>query len=132
MHTLTRDSQKGFTLIEIMIAIVMISIGLMAVAKFQLTALHADKLAREQTEAAMWASNQAEVLIKADFDDDTLDPDNSPHSMDPVGENGKYRVTWDVATAQSDENVKVIQIFVAWDSSGKEKKMNFAYVKSRI
>lgn len=122
--------QNGFTLIEVMIAICIVGIGLMAMAKFQVAALGADKLAREQTEAAMWASNQAETLLSLPMTDPALATgDNGPLL---VGENNKYSVRWKVDPDPLDPNTLVILITVSWDGSGQAKKLDFAYLKTSM
>lgn len=128
-------NESGFTLIEVMITIFLITVGVMAVAKMQVQALQADRVAYNQTEAAMYAANKAEELINLDFDDAELS--EGDHPTDPedkfVGMNDKYEVTWTVGLADSDPtNTKVIQIFVDWLDKDGPRHMNFSYVKTSM
>ena len=122
--------QGGFTLIEVMIAICLVAIGLMAVAKFQVSALQADKLAREQSEAAMWAANQAENLLSQSIGSADLDTSVETHGPLLAGENDKYSIEWTVDPATDDPNALIILITVRWDNGGKDKKLDFAYLKT--
>ncbi len=65
--TSNKINSKGFTLIEVLIAMVIFSFGILAVAQMQIRALHGNSDAFSQTEATMWASNQAETLIALPF-----------------------------------------------------------------
>ncbi len=55
-----RGSEAGFTLIESMIALVVISIGLFAIGSFTISALSADALARER----IMANHVASLLLE--------------------------------------------------------------------
>ena len=126
------STETGFTLIEVMITIFLITVGVMAIAKMQVYALKADRIAYEQTEASMYAANRAEELINLAYNDDDLAEGDHPKDADErfMGPDGKYEVTWNVELATSEANTKVIQLNVAWTNDGKAKHMNFAYVKT--
>ena len=55
-----RDGEAGFTLIESMIALVVISVGLFAIGSFTISALSADALARER----IMANHVASLLLE--------------------------------------------------------------------
>lgn len=128
-----RDDEKGFTLIEVMFTIFLITVGVMAIAKMQVYALKADRIAYNQTEAAMYAANQAETLINQPFDDDSAGQLLTIGDHGPVqaGPGNKYSIVWTVANPESgDTNTKVIQLFVSWTDQDGTKRMNFAYVRT--
>ena len=53
---------KGFTLIEVILAIMILSFGIMGVAAMQVTALKANASTRSLTTATTWAADQLEKL----------------------------------------------------------------------
>jgi type IV pilus assembly protein PilV len=60
-----RKEESGFSLIESMISIVILSIGLVGVTKMQLSMTAATQLARQRVEALSMASTKLEVIRHA-------------------------------------------------------------------
>ena len=61
--------EKGFTIIEVMIAIAIFAIGMMAIGKMQLQATNSNTTARLSTELGAFATDQMERMIQISFDD---------------------------------------------------------------
>ena len=66
-------NQYGFTLIEVMIAMVVFSVGLLGVATMQINAIGGNSFASGLTEAATIAQDKMEELMALDYDDPLLD-----------------------------------------------------------
>ena len=67
MATLTcmrtrRTSQHGFSLLEVLITIGVLAVGLIAMARFQVTVLQGSSLARERSEAVAFAEQKIEQM----------------------------------------------------------------------
>jgi len=120
-ETLTGTNEKGFTLIEALIALAIFSIGILGVATMQITAMNSNTIARLQTEAAALATERIERLHRLDYTDVNLS--NGPHG--PVTE-GAYRVTWDVVNNQPVNATKMVQVVVTpKNRKGRPVVMNF-------
>lgn len=119
---------RGFTIVEVMIAIAIFSIGVLAVTQMQVRALNAGRQSFNQTEAAMWAANQAEAFIALPFDDPALAVGATGNA--PMGSGGMYQVAWAVAGLAADPGTRIIQITVAWNDRNVAKNLVFDYVKS--
>ena len=76
MNKLIKDNRNGFTLIEIMIAMVVLAIGILGVAKMQLSAIKGNSYASGLTEASTLAQNKMEELMSLAYDDSALDDDD--------------------------------------------------------
>ena len=76
----------GFTLIEVMIAMAIFAVGIMAVFSLQITAINQNAAARIQTEATTIGVQHMELLMALPYDDFLLSADESknPHQQ-PVG-----------------------------------------------
>lgn len=121
---LSGTNEKGFTLIEALIALAIFSIGILAVATMQITAMNSNTIARLQTEAAALAVNEMERLNGLVYTDTDLN--NGTHG--PVTQ-GAYRVTWKVDINQPVNETKMIQVVVTpKNSKGRPVVMN--YIKS--
>lgn len=64
-----RRSRRGFTLLELMIAIGVMAVGVLGFTQALVTALRAQMMARQQTIATEAARRQIEVLRVTDFED---------------------------------------------------------------
>jgi type II secretory pathway pseudopilin PulG len=65
--TVSRNSEAGFTLVEAMIAIVVLSTGLIAIANLMAVAMASNSIANQSTAAATVASQQLETLKGTQF-----------------------------------------------------------------
>lgn len=88
--------QAGFTLIEVMIALAIFAIGILAVSAMQITAINQNSGSRMQTEATAVAEQLMERLMALPFDHDLLSADSNqnPHQQTV----GAYTVNWTVLT----------------------------------
>ena len=84
-HTGTRTDPKslaGFSLIEVMIAIVILTVGLLSLAQMMVVATNANALAGRMTASAALAKQQLELLKAAPFYTNPANP--SFASMNPL------------------------------------------------
>jgi type IV pilus assembly protein PilV len=112
--------QAGLTLIEVLIALVIVSIGLLAVAGLQATAIGANREARMRTEATALAAHALERLRLLPFDHPDLASGASPHRRSPQG-SGAYTLQWTVKDDWPVAGTKTVWIQVSWQGAGKKK-----------
>ena len=86
--------ERGFTLIEVLIAMAIFSIGILAVGSMQLRSTSGNTNARIGTEASVWAQDRVETLMLLPYTDPALDKNNNPHQVIEGG--GLYTVVWNV------------------------------------
>jgi prepilin-type N-terminal cleavage/methylation domain-containing protein len=114
-------NNRGFTLIEVMIALAIFSIGILAIAGMQISSINGNSSARMQTEATTLAVERLERLIALPYDDAELDPGNQP----PVT-SGSYTIVWSVIEDVPIPLTKTIKITVTADNpNAKDVSLNF-------
>ncbi len=64
--------KKGFTLLEVLIALVILSVGVLGVAKMQLSSIEGNSKARKYTELVIAAQNQIELIMQMQYSDSAL------------------------------------------------------------
>jgi len=103
-----RRPEAGFTLVEVMIALVVLSIGLMAM--LGLVPLGARKIvsSTQDSRASELAAARAEKLLVTPYDDALLDAGHHDDDDNPV--EGDIYVTWDVETDQPIQSCKRITV----------------------
>ena len=79
MHKLTE--QAGFTLIETLVAIGVLTIGILTLYTMQISAIHGNSTAGQITRAATAGANQIEAIFAMDYAD-LLDVDNDGTGQD--------------------------------------------------
>lgn len=67
MLTKTRRDQKGFSLVEVMVAVVILTIGLLALAQLMVMATRSNALSGRMTSSAAIAKERLELLKAAPF-----------------------------------------------------------------
>ena len=102
--------QQGFTLVEILIAMAVFAIGILAVGSMQISAIENNASARMRSEATVLAADKLEDLMSSDYDDPGLS--DALHAE--LSDNGIYRVTWGVTTNYPSFAVKTIELTVCW------------------
>jgi type IV pilus assembly protein PilV len=126
-------AEAGFTLIEVLIAMVILSFGLIAVANMQVVAIQINSAASKLTQATTIAQDKVEALLAlpfthADLSDATAVGTCELHTEPnpPAG----YTLTWCVdldATGTS----KTIDLKATWSSSsGKTKDFELSIVRT--
>jgi prepilin-type N-terminal cleavage/methylation domain-containing protein len=95
--------QRGFTLLEVMIALAVFAIGILAVSAMQINSINVNAGARMQTEATSVATDAMERLLALPYDHNQLDADVTlnPHSQVV----GAYTVEWTVRTPEVSDPV---------------------------
>jgi len=117
-----RANGGGFTLIEVLLALTIFSIGILAVAGIQIRSINLNTAARIQTEETTVAADWLERLRKMPYDHDMLEPSGNPH---PVVE-GPYQVSWIVSEDDPINDIKTITLSVtSGNHNGKLVKLNF-------
>ncbi len=120
--------QDGFSLLEVLIAVSIFSVGLLAVASMQMTAAKGNHFSGALTEASYLAMDQMETLLSLPYTDDDLAAGGHP---DPPLTESIYTVTWNVAEDETTDNTKTIDVTIAWTERGSPRSLSFQGIKAR-
>jgi prepilin-type N-terminal cleavage/methylation domain-containing protein len=129
---------KGFTLIEVLMALAIFTIGILAIGSLQFAAIKGDSKARFSTEAAVLAQDTLERLIALRLDPDAAqlpaefrsDLNNDP-SRPFEDSTGKYTVDWIVSPLHTPiNNAVTIDMTVTWLDRGYTRSITYNYVKT--
>jgi len=123
------DREKGFTLVEILIALTIFAIGMLAIANMQVWGIVGNATAKWHTEAATWASDRIERLMTLDYAHADLAA--GPHPGAPITE-GHYSISWNVTDSTPIPNAKAVVVTVTWKDRGKNKSTAFTYYKADL
>jgi len=93
MIDMKKNDEKGFTLVEILIAIVVLAIGVLAMGQMQIASIRGNSIANTLTEATTLAQDRMENLIELSYNDNGLsdtdnDGTNQDANNDGVDDNG--------------------------------------------
>lgn len=96
LSSLTGDEKEaqGFTILEVIIAISLLSVGLLAIANMQIMAIQKNSSARWQTEQTTYAQDKMEELMALSFTHADLDPAGNTHNEANPPDN--LTIRWDV------------------------------------
>jgi type IV pilus assembly protein PilV len=118
--------QKGWTLIEILIAIVVLTVGLLAVGTMQISAIRGNFMGGNTSIALSLASQKMEDLFNQPYDDSgDLAAGVHPLEPEPVSDTGEtgtgfYRRSWTITDSSSLlgnwPEMKQIEITVSWEN----------------
>jgi prepilin-type N-terminal cleavage/methylation domain-containing protein len=125
-----RRSARGFTLIEVMIALGILAVGLLSVAAAQLYAMRGGSSGRHTSSAAVVAHSQLENFQRIDFTDAALDatagvfvaaPENPFDTVvqTPDGDAVEMTYTLSWRIADLDATRKAIDVRVTWDEPNR-------------
>jgi type IV pilus assembly protein PilV len=137
-------NKQGFTLLEVIVAISVLTIGLLAVASMQVSAIRGNASAFGLTEATSWASDQVEKLIVLAYDHADLqdmdgdgasglenDSEVTDDNPNPPPTHGKYKVYWNVAVDDTANGTKTVNVIVTWTDHGIQKRVSIRNIIPR-
>jgi type IV pilus modification protein PilV len=101
--------QEGFTLLEVIVAISILTIGLLAVGSMQTAAIVANSKAYQVTESTVLAQSQLEELMRMPY---ASMAGGGPQQV------GRYNVTWTVNAAAGVPNAMFITVTAQWTEKG--------------
>ena len=108
--------ERGFTLIEVLMAMAIFSIGILGVGTMQIRSTTGNTSARIRTEASIWAQDRVETLMLLPYNSSPalgVGPAGPGHQEDEGGGSaaGGYTIVWDVS-AGATVNTKIIKVTV--------------------
>jgi type IV pilus assembly protein PilV len=118
---MTRRSVQGFTLLEIMITVVIVTVGIVAVVRSLSTGLRGDFAVEGKTTALNFAQQKMETLFNAEYEDVTTSPVDCTGSYlgwaQPDSTNfPDYYWCW---TVTDNTNYKTVTVKVDWAYRGQ-------------
>jgi prepilin-type N-terminal cleavage/methylation domain-containing protein len=143
------SKEKGFTLLEVIVAISILTFGILAVASMQAASIRGNSFSSSVTEGTTWAGDQVERLTALPWDDPLLQDtdgdtaaglndtgfDNDPDTQNDADQQaieGKYTINWNVADNTPITNTKTINVTVTWTDQGVRKTVSLQRVIPRI
>jgi prepilin-type N-terminal cleavage/methylation domain-containing protein len=136
-----KNKEGGFTLLEVIVAIAILTFGILAVASMQAASIRGNAFSNSATEGLTWAGDEVERLVALPWDDPLLqdtDGDGAPGLGDIDGNadnnnvQGKYTINWNVAENTPITNTKTINVIVTWTYQGDQKTVALQRVIPRI
>jgi prepilin-type N-terminal cleavage/methylation domain-containing protein len=121
------NNMGGFTLIEVIIAISIFTIGILAVGSMQISAINGNESANNLTGATTWGQDKVEELLAL--------PYANVATGGPINQ-GIYTITWTATNCPAANcpvsNAKFITITVTWQQRGVNKTVTFTNIKPAL
>jgi len=114
------DNQSGFTLLEVLIAISILTVGLLGVAQMQIMGIKGNYFSGNTTAALSLAEEKMEDLLGKSYTDAELASGNNPDANNPIDETGQaggiYSRMWTVTDNTPIIDTKEVTVSVSWDN----------------
>lgn len=123
-------TNDGFSLIEVIVAMVVLSVATLSLANLQIIAIRINSSANKLTQGVTLAEDKIEEYMALPFNDPNLNdtgdfiPCNDP--ITPQGYNVQCRVNTNV------DGTKTVDINVAWSNIGNQKSFSLSFIKSNL
>ena len=127
-----RRSERGATLIELMIALVVLALGIMAVSQLFPAGTRSQVSDRMLTSANYYAQEKIEVLNRVLFSDAQLTDGRHPPgtATEACGTSGKWQRYYEVTTLAAPlDNLKRVTVTVTWQFMGNRRTQSTTYLR---
>jgi len=147
MKAKTDINAQGYSLIEVLIALAVFAVGILAVFSMQISATSGNALARGLTENYTAATDKVEELLALPYDHANLDTANSPFTpaqsgdgidndgdglVDEGGETGHLTINWQVWDSTLwGQDIKSVRVTVTSAvNRGDQRTINIDFFKT--
>ena len=133
------NNQKGFTLLEVLTAVSIFTIGILSANIMQIGSIQGDSSAAKITTSTNWAAGRIEELIQSGYANvndtngdgaaglDYVNDPGEPADGSDTSPDGVYEIFWNVAADQVVTNVKTVRVITRWTSRGKVRTLTLNY-----
>lgn len=118
--------EKGFTLVEVLIGLIILAIGILAIAGMQITSIRGTSFSNNLSQASVLAQNRLEFLKGLPLNDNRLDTNNFPNDINVGLFTGSYQ-----AARNANPNYVQITYTVSWVEKGIPHSVSFRTIKGR-
>lgn len=122
------DNRSGFTLLEVLIAISILTVGLLGVAQMQIMGIKGNYFSANTTAALTLAEEKMEDLLGKNYTDAELTNGNHPDTNNPIDETGQaggvYSRMWVVADNAPITDTKTVTVNVSWDNASHQVSLS--------
>jgi len=118
--------EKGFSLIEVLIGLVILAIGILAVAGMQITSIVGTSFSNNITQASVIAQDRLEFLKGLPLTDVKLDTNNYPNDIKVGIFTGNYQANRNITP-----NFVTITYTISWLEKGVPHTVSFRTIKGR-
>ena len=136
----------GFTILEVLAALAIFSLGILAVMTLQTSSIRGNARARGVTDISVYAADRIEKLMALPFNDANLVAGDYPAGgqvvdgidnnydgrIDEVNETGPLTVTWTISNDWPILNVKTITVTVTNNNPNVQRTLTMQATKPQI
>ena len=119
-------SEKGFTLVEIVMATLLLAIGITIIGSVITEIVKKNFYSQRHTQAVLLAQNKIEELINDGYEDPNLSENTYKNPLNPVNatgdSNGIFYQFWEVDGLNPIPGSKMITSKIQWESTDGELK----------
>lgn len=131
-----RQTQNGFTLLEVIVAISILMFGILAVASMQSSSIQGNAFSRDMTIATTLAADRVERLVTRPYTHADLTATvGTPHTIATPAPYAWFTVAWTV-TDNTDASLiadtKRVEVTVSWTEHGVPKSYRVARIVPRF
>lgn len=144
------QGNEGFTLIETLVAVFILTVGIFALYSMQTTSIRYNSSANAITGSSTWATDRIEQLLALAYNNPLLnDGDNNGdaglNTVGPTADGSavspdqRYTIFWNVANRMipnpadpTDSTVKIIRVTVQHNDFGINKQVVLNYYKQKV
>jgi prepilin-type N-terminal cleavage/methylation domain-containing protein len=114
---------KGFSLLEVLVALIFLAVGLLALAGLHITSLRGNTFSHHLSLATVLAQDRLEFLKNLPLNSDRLLPNQyDDQQFTPPGSQISFQRTYSVTQA---DNMRTIQYTVLWNDGRRNHSVTF-------
>jgi prepilin-type N-terminal cleavage/methylation domain-containing protein len=134
------NREKGFTLVELLIALVIFSVGIVGAARMHVAAINGNMYSMQLTNAVNVAETQAERLQDIDFTEgqvtdglqgadllETTSGRNQYTGQSQTYLNVSYTPSWTVSRVENNPKLLLVRMTVTWNEKETPKAYNMNF-----